>query len=136
MTENNDYRGVKVEFLKPESEIAQALEKIGVPNRTERKLWPTCYAYQRKDGGQYIAHFKELLRKPNADEIDIQRRNLILKLLCIWKMIDIQDQKNEVFDNVWHKRLYILEDKQIEDEQWEIIHKIHENTLHYHRNRD
>ena len=72
-----DERGVIVTFLKPEAEISETLERIGIRNYTEKKLWPTCYAYSMKDGSQHIAHFKELLRNPSMDSLDEKRRNSI-----------------------------------------------------------
>jgi len=138
MTENinnENMSGIEVELLKNLSIVRETLFRIGIRSKHEKKLWPSCYAYTNENTNKtYVAHFKELLRHPNMDNTDILRRNTIIFLLVKWKLIKIKNAKikNEIFNNTQNKKLCILKKDQIKDEQWEIIPKVHENTLHYH----
>lgn len=131
-------RGIEVKMLKSFLIIRETLERIGIRNNDERKIWPSCYIYVHKESKKaYIAHFKELLRTPKMTEIDERRRNTILWLLEKWNLIKIENIliANDIYINIQEKKLDILSKNQVEVDNWEICHKIHNNTLHYHSNK-
>ena len=134
----DDIRGIEVKLLKSFSIIRETLERIGIRNNHEKKIWPSCYVYVRKgDGKVFIAHFRELLRNPNMLEADVKRKNTIIWLLSKWNLIKVVDRNgtSDIFTNIQERKLCILNKDQIEEESWEICHKIHKNTLYYHSNK-
>lgn len=118
-----EVRGIEVE-LKVDSEIIKDnLERIGISNRNEKKLFPSCYLVATPEGKNFICHFKDLLKIEKADENDILRRNTIVWLLDKWGIIKIKDNKKDL--PIQKKKLFILTKEQKENEKWEIIHKFH-----------
>lgn len=120
-------KGIEVKMLKPFPIIRETLERIGIANRVERILFPSCYIYE-KDGKYYIAHFKELLKIPQLEETDYERRNTIIWLLANWGLIEVVDEGifKDLSTNIMKKKIYILSKKQQNDESWEIQHKLHQ----------
>jgi hypothetical protein len=120
-------KGVVVELIKPFSVLRETLERIGIANRKEKKIFPSCYA--KKVGGGKIAiyHFKELLKEPNMEEEDIKRKNTVLWLLMKWNLVTIKDEskKQEILANMLHKTIFILSKKRKDEEHWNITHKYH-----------
>ena len=114
--------GVEVELIKPFAVLRETLERIGIANRKEKKLFPTCYA-KKIYGKTYIYHFKELLKDPNLDDSDIKRKHTIIWLLEKWKLIKIK-YAQVVDTNMSSKKIYVLSKKQ-KDEGWTISHKYH-----------
>jgi hypothetical protein len=120
--------GLKVKPIVHEKIIKEALSRIGIANRTDRALYPSCYLTIINN--QYIiAHFKELfpILNSNGEAIvtdqDISRRNTIINLLKNWNLIEIQDPCFETDD----KFVFVLK-REFKDE-WTIFHKINLNTL-------
>ena len=76
------------DFLK----VREALSRIGVASRKERKLYQSCHILH-KQGRYFIVHFKELFAldgKPTNISInDLERRNTIAGLLADWDLIKI-----------------------------------------------
>ena len=76
------------DFLK----VRETLTRIGVASRKERKLYQSCHILHKK-GQYYIVHFKELFaldgKKANLSDNDVQRRNIIIKLLSDWGLVEI-----------------------------------------------
>ena len=76
------------DFLK----IREALSRIGVASRKERKLYQSCHILH-KQGRYYIVHFKELFaldgKETNLSENDIARRNTIANLLRDWGLVEV-----------------------------------------------
>ena len=119
---------VEVELLKPFPIIRETLERIGIANRTTKKIFPSCYVNYSEDGKKtYICHFKELLKTPSMTESDVKRRNTIIWLCAKWGLVNILDAtvKNEVTTNIQNKKIYILKKEQLIAEKWEIVHKLH-----------
>lgn len=116
---------VEVKLLKPVQVIKETLERIGIANRKDRKLYPSCYVIQ-ENGKYYICHFKELLKTPKLEEIDVKRKNTILWLLSKWNLISVAPEiKSEINKNILEKKIFILAKNQMIDEQWECVHKYH-----------
>ena len=76
------------DFLK----VRETLTRIGVASRKEKKLYQSCHILH-KQGRYYITHFKELFaldgKHANLTVNDVQRRNLITRLLSDWGLISV-----------------------------------------------
>lgn len=118
---------VIVELIKPFSVLRETLERIGIANRKEKKIFPSCYAKKLVGSKIAIFHFKELLKEPNVSEDDIKRKNTIIWLLMKWNLITIKDEevKKSIQSNMLHKKIFILPKKQKDEEKWGINHKFH-----------
>lgn len=119
-------KGIEVRLLKPFPIIRETLGRIGIANRVEKKVFPSCYAYE-KDGEYFICHFKELLQEPRLNETDFKRRDTIIWLLTKWDLVEVIDEgvDEEVRKNILEKKLFVLSRKQLSD-GWEIVHKLHQ----------
>jgi len=110
---------VEVKLLVNENIIKESLSRMGIANKIEKLLYPSCHLHE-EDGKYYIAHFKEmflLTREDSYDNIsseDIKRKYAIIALLKEWNLIDIDDKLIEDHDVF----VYIL--KYAEKENWEI----------------
>ena len=118
--------GIEVELIKPFSVLRETLERIGIANKKEKKIFPSCYA--KKEGGKVkIYQFKELLKHPNLNSDDIKRKNTIIWLLIKWNLIKITDNKlaDSIFSDMLESKIFILPKQQKDKEEWNIIHKFH-----------
>lgn len=127
MSEGIKVNVIEVELTKPFSVLRETLERIGIANRNEKKIFPSCYAKKMNDSKVAIFHFKELLKKPTLDEDDVKRKNTIIWLLIKWNLIKINDEKvrQDIASNMLQKKIFILPKKQKDEEKWEIVHKFH-----------
>lgn len=94
--------GVKVDIIDHQNflKITETLTRMGVPSSEEfNTLYQSCHLLHKKDGegeSHYaILHFKEFFildeKENKLDELDIARRNKIVKLLEEWKLLKILD---------------------------------------------
>jgi hypothetical protein len=120
-------KGIKVDLNKPFPIVRETLSRIGIANREEKKLFPSCYIYQKGED-YFISHFKELLKNPDMDEVDYQRRDTIIWLLENWELISIccDSEAEEIKNNILKKKLFVLSKDQMEREDWLICHKLHQ----------
>jgi hypothetical protein len=87
---------VEVKLLCDPRVIQETCSRIGIFNRKDKILYPSCYLYMT-DTTTAICHFKEiiLLTKENSfnnlSQSDILRRNAIISLLQKWNLIKIID---------------------------------------------
>jgi hypothetical protein len=115
--------GVEITLKKTEdfSVVRETLERIGVANRKEKILNPSCYLLHKK-GKYYIMHFKEMLeldgKETNISEHDYFRRNAIARLLQEWGLCTIVDTKLVETEPTF---VYVLPHKDRPD--WAIEHK-------------
>jgi len=116
--------GVKIKLITSPEVIKDNLERIGIVNRKEKILYPSCYLL-KKNEEYYICHFKELLKENRSEETDIKRRNTIIWLFKKWGLLDVEDSK---IKNIQKKKLFILTNEQRNDDTWEIKHKYHYMT--------
>ena len=123
---NIPVNAIEVKLLKPYAVIRETLDRIGIANRKEKKIFPSCYILE-SEGKSYMFHFKELLKNPMMEDIDTQRKNTILWLLEKWSLIKIENEahKNEVYSNMLQKKIFILSKTQQTDEGWKIVPKYH-----------
>lgn len=113
---------VEIEEGVNEKIIIESLSRIGVGDKKNKILYPSCY-YYKKDGRNYIAHFKEILVDRdggfnNISEQDYLRRNAIINCLYEWELINVDTNLIEPYDTF----VFILPHKEKKD--WKIVNKI------------
>lgn len=108
--------------------IIETLTRMGIANKKERILYPSCYLYKDIDARYYICHFKELFLMrmsqsgySNITEDDINRRNSIAMLLCNWNLIEMDDIDVET--------IFVYTLPFYEKSKWIIKHKFNLETL-------
>ena len=91
---------IKVKPLVDDKIIIETLERIGIANKKEKILYPTCYFYYIDDE-PYILHFKQLFiltredSYNNISEEDVKRLNSIVFCLHNWRLIEIEEELEE-----------------------------------------
>jgi len=108
--------------------VVETLERIGIANRREKILYPSCYYYSIKDK-DYILHFKQffiLMRSNsynNISEDDLERRNSVIYCLKNWGLIDVEEEIIIPHD----KFVFVLPYQEKND--WKIYHKFNIQSL-------
>ena len=119
---------VRIEPIADIKVIKETLTRIGIANKKEKILFPSCYIYQNFEDF-YIVHFKEMfiLTRENGynniSEEDLERKNSIIFCLKNWGLIDVDMELIENHD----KFVYVLPFGQ--KDQWEICHKFNVNGV-------
>lgn len=76
------------DFLK----IKETLTRIGVASKKDKILYQSCHILH-KQGRYFIVHFKELFaldgKQAELTDNDLERRNVIAKLLSDWGLLKI-----------------------------------------------
>jgi len=76
--------------------VKETLTRLGVASNKNKVLYQSAHILH-KQGSYYIVHFKEMFAidgKPSdISEEDIQRRNLIIKLIKEWGLIKVIDEE-------------------------------------------
>jgi len=113
---------LEVKILVDDKVIKETLNRIGVANKKEKILYPSCYLYE-KEGKYYLVHFKQmflLTRETaynNICEEDILRRNAIAFCLRQWALIEVDEEKIMPHD----RYIFVLPHNQ--KAEWKISHK-------------
>jgi hypothetical protein len=85
------------DFLK----IKETLTRIGVASKKDKVLYQSCHILH-KQGRYFIVHFKELFaldgKQADLTDNDLERRNVIAKLLSDWGLLKIINA--ELHDNL------------------------------------
>jgi len=117
--------GIKVKLLKPYGQVCETLERMGVVNRKEKVIYPSCYCHKIDEDTYSICHFKEMFllqNKPSTfNEVDSLRRATITYLLQDWGFVSAID-----VDEI--SKILTLKDKidvipHRDKHQYKIIHK-------------
>jgi hypothetical protein len=127
---------LKIKLTTDKKVVQETLNRIGISNKKEKVLYPSCYIYEDDDGECYLVHFKQLFSLSrdsaydNISEQDIVRRNSIAFCLKNWGLIDVEDK----FIYPHNNYVFVLpyEDK----DSWTITHKINLYTLRNKHNID
>lgn len=102
--------------------VKETLSRIGVANKKDRILYPSCYLIEDIDNRMFIAHFKEILFElggyNNFSEEDKVILDSISVLLEEWELVTLIDFPEEV-DTVF---VYTL--PYSEKRTWTIKHKV------------
>ena len=119
---------LEVKILVDDKVIKETLNRIGICNKKEKVLYPSCYLYE-KDGKHFLVHFKQLflLTRETAYnaicEDDILRRNAIAFCLKNWGLIEVADESIEPHN----KFVFVLPHNQKQD--WKISHKFNFRSI-------
>ena len=110
--------------------IEETLTRMGIGDKKNKILYPSCSLIKDIDIKFYIYHFKELFKlrkdKPSYDNItndDILRLNSIAILLEEWGMVELIDFPEEV-DTIF---VYTIPYNNKRD--WQIKHKFNQRIL-------
>jgi hypothetical protein len=123
--------GIRVELLVDEPMIHENLERIGIVNKQEKVIYPSCYLRKQvsKDGSDeyVIVHFKELFAlqgKPSTfNKLDAIRRNTIVYCLQKWNLVKALNPEDIV--NITKNKIDVI--KHCEKKEYKIIHKFRHN---------
>lgn len=109
--------------------IIETLSRIGIANKKEKILYPSCYLYEDIDSRFFICHFKELFLMrmkqsgySNITEDDVVRKKSIINLLEKWDLIEVVPQVN--IDT-----MYVFTIPFKNKSEWSIRHKFNLDTL-------
>ena len=90
------YAPLEVLLVQPDNflKVRETLTRIGVASRKDKILYQSCHILH-KQGKYYIVHFKELFaldgKQADLSDNDLERRNIIAKLLSDWGLVKIID---------------------------------------------
>ncbi len=96
---NNDITnglGIEVKLNDPNDflKIKETLTRIGIASKKNKTLYQTCHILH-KQGRYFIMMFKELFaldgKTTNFSDEDRERRNMIVRLLESWKLLEVLD---------------------------------------------
>jgi len=112
----------KDDFLK----VRETLTRMGVSSKKEKKLYQSCHILHKR--GRYaIMHFKELLDldglETDISDNDIGRRNIIVKLLVDWGLVEAVDPEEYKEPQLSLAQLKIIPHK--EKGEWQLVPKYH-----------
>ena len=120
--------GIHIDPMVNPKIIKEALSRMGIANKKEHILYPSCYLTLDPSGLWTIYHFKELFPfltdgLDQATDTDTHRRNSIVGMVQNWNLITVIDDSFFKQDNF----VFVLKKAQKED--WEIKHKINLKKL-------
>jgi hypothetical protein len=124
------FQGLGVEIkLKSEQDflkVKETLTRIGVSSKQEKKLYQSCHILHKR--GRYaIMHFKEMFvldgLDSNMDSNDLGRRNIIVKLLKEWGLIDPINENKYKEPQLGLNQIKIIPHS--EKKNWQLIQKYH-----------
>jgi len=120
---------LEVNVLVDDKVIKETLNRIGIANKKQQILYPSCYLYTDEEDKKFIVHFKQLflLTRDSAYnamcEDDILRRNAIAYCLRNWGLIEVKTEEIEPYN----KFVFVLPHTQ--KENWTISHKFNFRSL-------
>lgn len=108
--------------------INETCSRIGVANKRDKILWPSCYLWEYNN--EYIlAHFKQMFVLTRDDaynamtDDDYLRRNSIAYCLRSWGLVEVDEGLITPHD----KRIFVLSHR--EKPKWRICHKFNMRGL-------
>lgn len=112
----------KDDFLK----VRETLTRMGVSSKKEKKLYQSCHILHKR--GRYaIMHFKEMLEldglETDISDNDLGRRNIIVKLLVDWGLVEAVDPEEYTEPMITLAQLKIIPHK--EKGEWQLVPKYH-----------
>lgn len=110
------------DFLK----VKETLTRIGVSSKQEKKLYQSCHILHKR--GRYaIMHFKEMFvldgLNSNMDSNDLGRRNIIVKLLKDWGLVEPINEDKYKEPQLGLNQIKIIPHS--EKKNWQLIQKYH-----------
>lgn len=120
---NQEVMGIEVELTSHFSVVRETLERVGIANKQQRVLYPSCYLLHKR-GKFYIISFKNLFKLDGKEstltEEDDLRQTAIAKLIERWGLVKIVDQKH-VKPAEKYPFIFVLPASEKTD--WKITHK-------------
>lgn len=123
--------GVHIKLLDPDDfmVVRETLSRMGVSPKGKKLLYQSCHLIHKNDV-YVVAHFKELFAldglPSNVSEEDIKRRNVIIKLLEDWELLEVVD-KEKIEDCLPVNAIKII--KYENRDNWELIPKFNPGSL-------
>jgi hypothetical protein len=107
--------------------IHENLERIGIVNKTEKIIYPSCYLIKNTNSEgkttYSIVHFKELFTlqgKPSTfTQLDAIRRNTIVYCLQKWNLVKVINPDD--ISHITKRKIDVI--KHCDKSQYKIIHK-------------
>lgn len=116
----NNELGVCVTLVKNYALVRETLERMGIRNNNEKKLFPSCYCVEEGDEFR-VYHFKELFQKEgkdsNFDDVDKLRRDTIIHFLVKWGLV----KTDYPIDEILVQKIDVLNHKN--KKEYKICHK-------------
>ena len=126
MTEVLDI-GIKVKLKTSYAVVCETLERIGIVNKKEKKIFPSCYChkFELEDGSTdyRICHFKEMFKLEGKEstfsKVDRLRLQTIVFFMKRWNIIELvnKDDVNTILED--HIDVVSHADKK----DYQIVHK-------------
>jgi hypothetical protein len=119
--------GIKVLLKADYPLICETLERIGIVNKIEKKIFPSCYCVKYTDSDNNVCyrlcHFKEMFllqsKESTFNELDKVRRNTIGYLLQSWNLIEALNAED--IADILNKKIPVVPFKDKKD--YKIVHK-------------
>jgi hypothetical protein len=119
--------GIKILLKKDYPLVCETLERIGIVNKIEKKIFPSCYCikYTDQEGvdSYKLCHFKEMFLLQNKhstfNDLDKIRRNTIGYLLQSWDLIEALDQQD--IADILNRKIPVVPYQEKKD--YKIVHK-------------
>lgn len=119
--------GIEVELLTDYAVVCETLERIGIVNKKEKKIFPSCYCIE-DDGRYLLCHFKELFtlsgKASTFNKLDKLRLQTIAYFLQKWGLIRVIDP--EQVSEILTDKIDIV--KHSEKKDYKIVHKYRLST--------
>jgi hypothetical protein len=123
---NESSVGIQVELIADYAVVCETLERIGVVNRKEKKIFPSCYCHKVEEDGEtyyFICHFKELFAlqgKPSTfNKLDKLRTQTITYFLQKWNLIKVINSDD--IDKILSDKIDVV--KHSEKKEYQVVHK-------------
>lgn len=124
--------GIKVLIKSDYPVVCETLERMGIINHKEKKIYPSCYCYKTTkkcdDGDIYVlAHFKELFllhdKVSTYNESDEARLKTIAYFLDKWGVVKVID--TNTISEILQEKISVLSYK--DKSKYTVIHKFKNN---------
>lgn len=124
--------GIRVDLISDYPVVCETLERIGIINHKEKKVFPSCYCVKYEDPDKRtvytICHFKEMFILQNKDSTynidDKARLRTIVYLLQDWGLIKAVNSDD--IKEILVEKMSVLPFKSKKD--YKIVHKFKNNS--------
>ncbi len=124
--------GIRVDLKKDYPLVCETLERIGIINHKEKKVFPSCYCvkYEDNDGRLVytVCHFKEMFVLQNKEstfnDVDRARLRTIVYLLQDWGLLKAVNSDD--IKEILVEKMSVLPFKNKND--YKIVHKFKNNS--------
>jgi hypothetical protein len=123
--------GISVTLKKDFPIIRETLERMGVVNKQQKIIYPSCYCIEFADGQFAVAHFKELFSLQNKDSdfdengSDKARLRTIVYFLNKWNLVSVDTPED--ISEILHQKIDVItkSDKSL----YKVVHKFNMYSL-------